>query len=150
DGKQAAEALVRASEVRLSLSDLGGAVDAAARALERWPDHAGAARTLGDLLRESGEIDRLITLLTRAASESRSEARRASLWRVVARLYADEKGDVGAGLAALDRLLAEEDVAEASTWALAGELRARNLQWQEAAEAYEQALRSQPPRDVRL
>jgi cellulose synthase operon protein C len=150
DGQHAAEALVRASEVRLSLADRDGAVDCAARALERWSDHAAAARTLGDLLRETGEIDRLITLLTRAASEARSAERRASLWRVVARLYADEKGDVGAGLAALDRLLAEEEVAEASTWALAGELRARNLQWQEAAEAYEQALKSQPPRDVRL
>jgi tetratricopeptide (TPR) repeat protein len=150
DGALAAEALVQSAKLRLvELGDPKGAIDDAERALERWPDHEHAARTLGDLLREARQIDRLITLLSRAAGGAKESARVGSLWRVVARLYADDKADIGAALAALDRLSGEQ-ANDPVTLKLRGDLYVRNKQWNEAIGAYERALAGANARDLRL
>lgn len=140
DGELAADALVRSAEVRLEqLGESDGAIDDAERALERWPDHEGAARQLSELLRERGAIDQLIVRMSRAAGAAVTLPRRSALWRVVARLYANDKQDLSAAFAALDRLMSEADI-EGATYALLGDLRRRNRQLDEACEAYRNAL----------
>ncbi len=149
-GDLAADALVESAQLRLEhLGDVRGAIADAERALERWPDHEQAARTLGDLLREAREIERLITLLSRAAGSATDTGRVASLWRVVSRLYADEKGDLGAALASLDRV-PEEHARHHLTLKLRGDLYVRNQQWKDAVETYEQALGAEPTRETRF
>ncbi|HHH28397.1 MAG TPA: tetratricopeptide repeat protein, partial [Polyangiaceae bacterium] len=149
-GELAADVLVKSARVRVEqLGDTPGAVEDAEKALERWPDHPEAARTLGDLLRELGEIDRLITLLSRAAGAATDAKRTSALWRAVARLYADEKNDLGAALSALRRLL-DNQAAEVSTLRLLGDTLVRNRQWEEAAEAYRKAIGMTPTPDERL
>jgi tetratricopeptide (TPR) repeat protein len=149
-GELAAKVLVKSAKVRVErLGDRPGAVEDAERALERWPDHADAARTLGDLLRESNEIDRLITLLSRAAGAAKLERRTSALWRAVARLYADDKSDIGAALASLTRLL-ENQPEEVPTLRLYGDILVRNRQWNEAIDAYRRALALDPGPDQRL
>lgn len=144
-GEIAADVLVKSAQVRIgSLSDPDGAIEDAERALERWPDHADAARTLSDLLREAGEIDRLVTLLSRAAGAAAQAGRVSSLWRVVARLYAYEKDDIGAALACLDRLM-EMHPDDASTLRLMGDLYVLNRQWNEAKDVYQRSIELKPP-----
>ena len=149
-GELAADVLVKSAKVRVEkLNDNKGAIDDVERALERFPDHSQAARALSDLLREDGQIDRLITLLSRAAGAAQDGSRVSSLWRVVARLYADEKRDIGAALAALDRLL-EMHPNDPSTLRLLGDMYVRNRQWNEAAVAYQRAIGQNPRPEQRL
>lgn len=149
-GELAAEALVQSAQLRLDhLGDVNGAIEDAERALEEWADHEQAARTLSDLLREAGQIDRLITLLSRAAGTAADSARVASLWRAVTRLHADDKGDIGAALAALDRV-PDEHANHDLSLKLRGDLYVRNQQWSDAIDTYEHALAAQPSRESRF
>jgi len=143
-GAHAASLLARCAHVRLEqLGDAAGAVDDAQQALERWPDNVPAGRLLTDLLVQAGETDRLIELLTRAAGSAEQADRSSLLWCTVARLYADEKDDLAAALAALNRArkAGREDN---YTLGLLGELYRRNRQWGEAAEALEEAAKLKP------
>ena len=150
DGALAADSLVRSAQVCLDrLGDVAAATHDAEAALERWPDHELAARMVSDLLREAGQVDRLVTLLGQAAASARRPARVASLWRAVARLYADDKGDLGAGLAALARLRAEQPD-EVATLRLLGDLHVRNQQWKEAEQALLRAMALEPAAEQQL
>ncbi len=143
-GAHAASLLARCAHVRLEqLGDATGAVDDAQQALERWPDNVPAGRLLTDLLVQAGETDRLIELLTRAAGSAEQADRSSLLWCTVARLYADEKDDIGAALAALNRAR-EAGREDNYTLGLLGELYRRNRQWGEAAEALSQAAKLNP------
>ncbi len=149
-GELAAEALVQSAQLRREhLRDDSGAIEDAERALERWPDHEPAARMLSDLLREAEQPDRLITLLSRAAGAAVDGIRIASLWRVVTRLYADDKQDLGAALAALDRI-PEAHAGTDLTLKLRGDIYVRNKRWNDAIEVYGQALKAKPSRESRF
>jgi tetratricopeptide (TPR) repeat protein len=150
DGALAADVLTARAKLRLERrKDGDGAIEDATRALERWPDHEASARLLGELLRDSGQIERLIGLLSRAASTAREPGCAAALWRSVARLYAEDKNDLGAGLAAVERALASERD-NAQSLQLLGDLLGKNRQWTEAADAYRRAVRLGPPPADRL
>jgi tetratricopeptide (TPR) repeat protein len=147
DGERAAGALVRSARVRLeSQQDPKGALEDAERALERHPDSPDAMRMLSDLLREAGDIDRLISLLTHAAGAAKIDERVAALWRAVARLYAQERNDVGAALAALQRMLKTQQP-DAATVCLLGELYGRNRQFKQAIETFGKAMQLKPTRE---
>jgi tetratricopeptide (TPR) repeat protein len=145
DGERAATLLVKSAEVRLEkLGDAKAAIDDAERALERDSDNADAARTLSSLLSQSGEIDRLVSRLTRAASCARGVQRSAALWRDVALLYADAKNDVTAAISCLERLPTSHD--DVDTSELLASLYVRGAQWQQARDRYARALSFKPGR----
>src|SRR5690606_20374690 len=68
---------------------------------------------------------------------------------VVTRLYADDKGDLGAALAALDRV-PEEHRNNSLTLKLRGDMYLRNKQWEDAIAVYERALAAKPSRENRF
>ncbi|RLB54687.1 MAG: hypothetical protein DRI90_20020, partial [Deltaproteobacteria bacterium] len=143
-GEHAANLLARCAHVRLDqLGDSVGAAEDAQLALERWPDNVPAARLLTDLLRQSGEVDRLIKLLTLAAGSAEQADRSSLLWCTVARLYADDQDDLGAAVAALDRAR-KSGREDGATLGLLGDLYRRNRQWSEAVKAFEQAVKLGP------
>ncbi|HHH10947.1 MAG TPA: hypothetical protein ENK23_02595, partial [Sorangium sp.] len=140
----AADLLVNSA--RIHLERLGNASAAAAdaeAALGRWADHRAAAELLEQLLRSAGAVDKLITLLSNAAGAATQDERIAALWCSVARLYADVKGDVGAALAAVDRVIKQKRE-NATTMQLLGDLQMRNRQWKKAGASYRKALLRDP------
>ncbi|HET6584451.1 MAG TPA: tetratricopeptide repeat protein, partial [Nannocystaceae bacterium] len=104
--RDAAESLVRAGNVRADQAgDREGAIGAFDTALQHWPDHPVAAERLSTLMRAQRQFARLTERLSRAAAEARDPARQRALWLEVGRLYARELENLGAAIAALDRLL---------------------------------------------
>ena len=103
---EAADAWVRAGVARLEqLADRGAAVAAFEDALNLWPDHLEAAQRLSATMRLQGQLAKLAERLGRAANEARDGARQRALWLEVGQLYAHELSRLGAGVAALQRLI---------------------------------------------
>ncbi len=103
---EGAEAWTRAGVARLEqLADRDGAVAAFDRALQLSPDHAEAAWRLTAVMRQQGQLATLVERLARAASTAHDGARQRALWLEVGRLYAHELDNLGAAVAALQRLL---------------------------------------------
>ncbi len=101
-----ADAWVRAGSVRADrLADREAAIQAFDRALQQWPDHVEAAQRISALMRAQGRHAKLVERLMRAATEAHDPARQAALGLEVARLYARELDNLGASVAALERLL---------------------------------------------
>ncbi|HZO15515.1 MAG TPA: tetratricopeptide repeat protein, partial [Polyangiaceae bacterium] len=145
DHERGGKLLVRAASLCLErLGDPVGALVDAERALERFPDSEEAARLLRELLREDSE--RLLTVLSRAASAARDPARIGALWRSIAKLYANERGDVPSALSALGHVL-EDEKQDAATMQLYGELLVKSRQYHEGVEAFRKALMLGPSRD---
>ena len=144
-----ARLLIKAANARTDQGDVAGAVQSLARALEINPEHEAAAGRVRELLLARGEVDRLIALLSQAASAAKKPERIASIWVSVAELYADKKNDVPAGLAALHRAknLAPGHV---PTLMKLAELYTRDGQWAEAVDRYNQVIAEAPPDDVRV
>ena len=110
DPELAASLLVRSSRVRLERErDPVQASADLTTALELCPDHEESARRLSEILLPT-ETSRLADVLAHAAGRAKDKGRRAALWVAVAGLHADYRGDVGAGLSALGRALAERPV----------------------------------------
>ena len=146
----AAALLVRSARIHLErLGSAEGAAEDAKTALERSADNAEAAALVERLLRASGDVDKLISLLSHAAGQASDDGRIAALWCSVARLYADLKGDLGAALAAVDRVLKDKRD-DAATMHLLGDLQLRNGQSEKAAGAYRKALLREPPAKQRV
>jgi tetratricopeptide (TPR) repeat protein len=145
----AARLLIKAANVRADNGDAPGAVQSLARALQINPEHPAAAGRVRELLLARGEIDRLIAILTQAASAAKAPERVASIWVSVAELYADKKRDVPAGLAALHR--AKNLVpGHVPTLMKLSELYARDGQWAEAVDGLNRVIAEAPPEDVRV
>jgi len=102
------------------------------RALELDPDSERAAYHLSEALLAVGDTQRLADQLARAAGSTHTKERAAALFREVARLYADEIGNVAAAIGALNRGLrySPEDVRLISELA---NLFRRDGQWNEAS-----------------
>jgi tetratricopeptide (TPR) repeat protein len=98
------------------LDDRDGAVEDAQQALQRCPEHAGAAYRLMELLLWADQTDKLIEALSAAASAVRDNKRRQAQPNEVA---------------AMMRL---------------GELYGRNTQWDEAAEVLSRVVKLDPER----
>jgi tetratricopeptide (TPR) repeat protein len=109
DPERAASLLVQSARVRYErMRDPASAAADLERALEICPDHADSAQNLIGILSTTGDLGRLTDLLSHAAGRAKTPARRAHLWVTVGAIYADRRGDVGAGLTALDRALKEQ------------------------------------------
>lgn len=103
---EAADAWTKAGVARLEqLADRNAAIAAFDRALQLWPDHADAAEHLSSTMRLQGQLAKLAERLSRAANEAQSAERQRALWLEVGQLYAHELDNLGAGVAALQRLL---------------------------------------------
>jgi tetratricopeptide (TPR) repeat protein len=110
DPELAASLLVRSARTRLERErDPVAASADLVTALELCPDHEESARRLSDILLPT-ETSRLADILAHAAGRAKDKARRAALWVAVAGLHADYRNDIGAGLSALERALAERPV----------------------------------------
>ena len=117
-----------------------GAADDLERALELWPDSAPAAEALSQTMQSTGRAERLVDVLSKAASAARDPERQAALWLAVAQVHEHRPNGSGAAVAALKRALkASADHVEAHR-ALARIYRA-NAQWSEAATALETLIR---------
>jgi tetratricopeptide (TPR) repeat protein len=145
----AARLLLKAANCRTDRGDVVGAVRSLARALEINPEHESAIGRVRELLLARGEVDRLIALLSQAAGAAKKPDRIASIWVMVAELYADKKNDVPAGLAALHRAknLAPGHV---PTLMKLAELYTRDGQWAEAVDRLNQVIAEAPPDDVKI
>jgi tetratricopeptide (TPR) repeat protein len=143
---RAADLLVESARIAASLGDLGTAAADLERALERTPEHVLAAEGISQLLKDAKQVDRLVDVLSRAAHATKRGNRRAELWRTVAVLHADEKDDLNAGIAALERVIREE-ADHVPTVSQLAELYGRNTQWKEAADAWERVVKLGPSRD---
>jgi tetratricopeptide (TPR) repeat protein len=109
DPRASAEAWARSGGVHADLlGEPEAAIEDFAEALLCWPDHAVAAARLTELMRAAGQIEQLAERLGRAAVEATQKDRKSALAIEVAELYAGELGNLGAGLAALERLLASQ------------------------------------------
>ncbi len=149
DTSVAARLLLKAANCRTDRGDVTGAVNSLSRALEIHPEHEGAAGRVRELLLARGEVDRLIALLSQAATAAKKPERIASIWVSVAELYADKKNDVPAGLAALHR--AKNLVpGHVPTLMKLAELYTRDAQWAEAVDRYNQVIAEAPPDEVRI
>ncbi len=143
DFERAAALLVQAAEARKQSGAVDRAVAALERALQVNPDHLPAASRLVDLLASMGDIDRLITVLSRAAQNASTKERGARHWIAVAGLYADKKSDVPAALAALGRV-EKELPRNVPTLLELAELYGRDKQWREAVIRLQRVLSAKP------
>jgi tetratricopeptide (TPR) repeat protein len=138
--EEASALLVRSATVRLGQQDdagaLVGAADDLERALDLWPDSAPAAEGLSHTLQASGRVDRLVDVLSKAASAARDPERQAGLWLAVAQVHEQRPHGAGAAVAALRRALKVIPDGVESHRVLARIYRA-NAQWSEAATALE-------------
>ena len=147
DSSVAARLLIKAANSRTERGDVAGAVLSLSRALEINPEHEAAASRVRELLLARGEVDRLIALLTQAATVAKRPERVASIWVDVAELYADKKNDVPAGLAALHRAKTLVPGHLPTLMKLA-DLYTRDGQWAEAVERLGQVIKQGPADDV--
>ncbi|HVW27318.1 MAG TPA: hypothetical protein VHC69_18265, partial [Polyangiaceae bacterium] len=149
DPALAASLLVRSARVRLERErDPVAASADLVTALEFCPDHEESARRLSDILLPT-ETSRLADVLAHAAGRAKDKARRAALWVAVAGLHADYRGDVGAGLSALERALAERPVYVPALMKQA-ELYARDGRAAEAVERLGRVVAAEPEPQVLL
>jgi len=143
DVTRAATGLVQAGARLWSTGSLERAVQAFSRALEVDPEHEVAAQRLREALLGRGDPERLVSLLTRAAGAAKKPARVAALWASIAELHAEQRKDLAAALAALQRahtLLP----GHAPTLMRMAALFEGDGQWQEAAERLKLALAVKP------
>jgi cellulose synthase operon protein C len=130
-----ARLLIKAANCRTERGDVAGAVLSLSRALEINPEYEPAAARLRELLLARGEVERLIALLSQAATAAKTAERVASIWVNVAELYADKKNDIPAGLAALQRAKQLLPAHVPTSMKLA-DLYTRNGQWADLVEAH--------------
>ncbi|HEX4337766.1 MAG TPA: tetratricopeptide repeat protein [Polyangiaceae bacterium] len=149
DPEHAASLLVRSARVRLERErDPAAASNDLTTALEFCPDHEESARKLSEILLPT-ETSRLADILAHAAGRAKDKGRRAALWVAVAGLHADYRGDVGAGLSALGRALAERPVYVPALMKEA-ELYARDKRSAEAVERLSRVVAAAPEPPVLL
>jgi len=123
---------------REQMNDLG-AVEDFERALEVWPDDVQGAERIVQPLLETGQVVRLIDILSRTAKSAKSSERRTALWLEVGNLYARKFDDLGAAITAFRRALdaAPGNIAVLSRLA---EVYDKNRQWGDAVASLEQLL----------
>lgn len=135
----AAKLFVRAGILRREQMNDLGAVEDFERALEMWPDDTQAAERIIQPLLETGQVVRLIDILSKAATSAKSSERRTALWLEVGSLYARKFDNLGAATAAFKRAL---DATPGHVGALSrlADTYERNRQWGDAVATLEQLL----------
>lgn len=143
DLDRGADLLVLAAKAERERGDLDAAAKDLLQALEVHPDHAGAAEGLTETLLLQDKVDELYDALLHAANSARLQARHAALWNAIADLLAEQKQDLPAALAALNRVLGDEPDSPATLVKLA-ELYARDGQWAETVDRLSRAIQMKP------
>ncbi len=135
----AAKLFVRAGILRREQMNDLGAVDDFERALDVWPDDVQGAERIVQPLLETGQVVRLIDILSRTAKSAKSSERRTALWLEVGNLYARKFDDLGAAITAYRRAL---DAAPGNVPVLSrlAEAYDKNRQWGDAVASLEQLL----------
>ncbi len=123
---------------REQMNDLG-AVDDFARALEVWPDDRDAAERIVQPLLDTGQVVRLIDVLTKAAQSARSSERKTALWLEIGSLYTRRFDNLGASITAFRRAL-EATPGHVPTLAKLADAYERNKSWGDAVATLEQLL----------
>jgi len=150
DRPYAARLMLRAAEVQTNAGDRAGAASLLELALEISPEHELAASRLEELLIPAGEVERVVRVLSQAATEATQRERIAALWVRVAELHSDRRRDLPAALAVLKRALGLLPAHTAILMKLA-ELHVRDGQWTEAVEKLKQVtLQAGAPEGARL
>lgn len=153
-GEVAAELLVRSGAIASQhLKDSEAALADLERALEAWPDGTAAVEQITAILSSTGELERLVDLLSRAAGTARSPERIAALWIDVAHIYSTKLDNNGAAIATLKRAL-ESVPNHVATNRLLAEMYITERQWDEARKLYERvaelATNPEVVREVKL
>ena len=144
DAKAASELFVQSAAVRLErMGDHDGARKDFEQALELWPDSAGAADGLIDVLTIDAGWSPLVDRLSQAASGAHSVDRATTLWLAVARIQSEELGELPAAIRTLQRVLKVQPRHLEALERLAGHFQA-NQSWHEAAATMEQLLAAAP------
>ncbi len=143
DLDRGADLLVLAAKLERERGDLDAAATDLTTALEVNPDHEATADALVETLLLQGKVDPLYDTLLSAANSTRLQARHAALWNLIADLLAEQKQDLPAALAALNRVLGDEADSAATLIKLA-ELYARDRQWAEAVDRLTRAISLKP------
>jgi tetratricopeptide (TPR) repeat protein len=143
-----ANALLQSAEAYVQRRNAAGATRALRRALELCPDHAKAAELACHILGALGQFDALIDSLSLAARSATNPERSADLWVSVAALLADEKHDVPAGLAALNRV-EKQLTGHVPVLLKLAELYERDGQWTQAVDRLTQVVRKQTSAEQR-
>ena len=135
----AAKLFVRSGILRREQMNDLGAVEDFERALEVWPDDTQGAERIIQPLLETGQVLRLVDVLSKTAVSARSAERRTALWLEVGSLYARRLDNLGAGITAFKRAL---DATPGHVGALSrlAEAYERNRQWGDAVASLEQLL----------
>ena len=149
DTEVAASLLRRAADVHAGRGEADKAVAALEKALELNPGDDGVASELERLLLALDQVDRLFDALCQAAQWCMDLDRRAALWIRVARLLADKKNDLPAGLAALHRVI-DEQPGHVDALMELGRLYARDRQWAEAVDRFGQVLAQSPSKELKI
>jgi tetratricopeptide (TPR) repeat protein len=137
--EMAAKLFVRAGIIRHDQMNDLGAVEDFERALEVWPDDTEAAHRIIRPLVDTGQIQHLIDVLSKAADSARQAERKTALWLEVGTLYASRLDNLGAGIAAFRRAL-DATPGHAPALAKLAHAYERNEQWAEAVVCLEQIL----------
>lgn len=145
----AAQLFASSARAHLDRNDEESAVRGLEAALLSDPEYEPAAQQLAELMLGAGSVDSLIDKLTQAARGAASGERRAALWLRVGGLFADQKRDLAAALAALKRATEAVPGHQGALMRLA-ELYAQDRQWQLAAESLETLLKQGPSPEVPL
>jgi tetratricopeptide (TPR) repeat protein len=149
DPNEAANAWVRSGAVQADhLDDADAAIGAFEQALALWPDHVEAAERLRDLLGRRGEFETLVERLTRAATDAKTDARQSALWIEVSRLHAGELANLGAAVAALQRLL-QKQPDNADALLELSQLFVGDRRHADALPLLERAIKAAPPVELR-
>jgi tetratricopeptide (TPR) repeat protein len=143
DPARAAELLSEGARLLSSLGNTDGAVTYLLRALVLFPDSLQAAAGLHQLLSDAGRFEELGAALSTAAQACQSTEALVQHWIAVAKIMADQNGDVPAAIAALQRV--ELSGAKSLDCHLElADLLLRDRQWKPAVEQLERAVALEP------
>ena len=145
----AARYWLTAAEHRIAGGDLIGAIAVLEKTLEYYPEHAGAAARIRELLLAQRDIDRLVTILSHASGRARNAERSLALRLMVAEILSEVKHDVPAAIALLERG-ATGAQSHAGILLALGRLYLVEGNYAKAAERYERVLSQQASSDQAL
>jgi tetratricopeptide (TPR) repeat protein len=145
--ERSASLSVRAAQVLAAAGKTEEAVSSLKKALSVYPDSILAAQTLHEMLSLRSDFEDLASTLTSAAQSAATAEARAEHWIAVAKLYADELGDLPAAIAALRRL-DKDGIKNLPATLELSELLVRDRQWKEAVVQLEKAVLLKPEPQV--
>jgi tetratricopeptide (TPR) repeat protein len=137
--EMAAKLFVRSGIVRREQMNDLGAVEDFERALDVWPDDTQGAERIMQPLLETGQVLRLVDILSKTASVAKSAERKTALWLEVGNLYTRRLDNLGAGITAFKRALSATPGHVPALSKLA-EAYEKNRQWGDAVATLDQLL----------